>query len=45
MEKLDKRSRLRWLEKGINRILRARSTERDEDDKRDLKKIPTPFVL
>ena len=45
MEKLDRKSRLKWIEKGINRISRARSTEKDEDDKRDPHKIPSPFVL
>ena len=45
MEKLDRKSRLKWIEKGINRISRARSTEKDEDDKRDPHKVPSPFVL
>ena len=45
MEKLDRKSRLKWIEKGITRISRARSTEKDEDDKRDPHKIPSPFVL
>jgi hypothetical protein len=45
MEKLDKKSRVKWIEKGITRISRARSRERDEDDKRDPHKIPSPFVL
>ena len=45
MEKLDRKSRLTWIGKGINRITRARSRERDEDDKRDPHKIPSPFGL
>ena len=45
MEKLDRKSRLRWIVKGITRITRARSREKDEDDKRDPHKVPSPFGL
>jgi len=45
MEKQDRKSRLKWIEKGLNRISRARSSDKDEDDKRDPHKIPSPFVL
>ena len=45
MEKLDKKSVKKWLEKGIIRISRGRSRERNEDDKREPHKISSPFVL
>ena len=45
MKNLDRKSRLKWLEKGITRVTRARSSEKDEDDRRDPHKIPSPFVL
>ena len=45
MEKLDRKSRLKWLEKGITRISRARSTEKDEDDKRDPHKATATYRL
>ena len=35
MEKLDKKSVKKWLEKGIVRISRGRSRERNEDDRRE----------
>ena len=45
MDRLEGRSRDSFLEKSIRIILRAKSTERDETEKREPHKIPTPFVL
>ena len=43
--KKDRKSRTKWLEKGIIRLTRAISKERIEDDNRDPHQIPTPFSL
>ena len=45
MDRLDRKSRDSFLDRGILRILRARSTERDETEKREPHKITSPFLL
>ena len=45
MNRLEGRSRDSFLEKGILKIIRARSIERDETEKREPHKITSPFVL
>ena len=45
MDRLEGRSRDSFLDKAISRIIRARSTERDETEKREPHKITTPFLL
>ena len=45
MDKLEGRSRDSFFEKAIGIILRAKSNERDETEKREPHKITTPFVL
>ena len=45
MDKLDRKSRGRWFDKAFNRLLRAKSKERHEDENRDPHKVPSPFVL
>ena len=45
MDKWDKRARASFLEKGIRKILGARSPKRTETENRDPHTIPTPFWL
>ena len=45
MDKVEKKSRQKWLEKSIKRLTRAKSKEREEDDKREPDKVPSPCVL
>ena len=45
MDKVPKRTRLKWIDKAIKRLKRANSTEREEDNTREPHKVPTPFML
>ena len=45
MDKVEKRSRQKWFDKAIKRLTRAVSKEREEDDKREPHKVPSPLVL
>ena len=45
MDKWDTRSRASYLEKGIRKMLRARTPERTETENRDPHTILSPFLL
>ena len=45
MDKVEKKSKLKWLDKSIKRLKRATSKERGEDDKREPHKVQSPFGL